>query len=266
MAFYFFFCIFRSSSHDSYFERKLSFASSTQFNLNTDDAHTPNSQLDLSEIQVNFDLEDNEMKIFSEDEAMRSASLASDLSKAAIPPLDEDGRPIGINVKRSPKPPSDSEDGSPKTRKMSFKEKFRRFTSPTPNRRGMESDEGNKRASIREKLAIALSPESLRKKALTGEASTSPQKKKKLSRASECASDVKRSKIEGDDDDDEEIESPQVEVVASSNGLPLSPSINFIDASMNESTEQPNGMKNALIFMMSLSNKFFFQISPLPIQ
>ena len=49
----------RSNSHDSYFERRKSLENTKM-----------DSSLDLSEIQVNFDLEENEMKIFSEDEAM----------------------------------------------------------------------------------------------------------------------------------------------------------------------------------------------------
>jgi hypothetical protein len=35
------------------------------------------SSLDLSEIQLNFDLEDSEMRIFSEDETLVSASVGS---------------------------------------------------------------------------------------------------------------------------------------------------------------------------------------------
>ena len=79
----------RSNSHDSYFERRLK--NSLKNNENDDaDARANNaattqadskskmdSSLDLSEIQVNFDLEENEMKIFSEDEAMMTNSFDS---------------------------------------------------------------------------------------------------------------------------------------------------------------------------------------------
>ena len=78
----------RSSSHDSYFERQhLLRRSSTA--EDDDEDKIMESSLDLSEIQVNFDLEENEMKIFSEDEAMMTNSLDSgseDLNKS---PLEE---------------------------------------------------------------------------------------------------------------------------------------------------------------------------------
>ena len=83
----------RSNSHDSYFERRLK-NSLKHNNENCDDDaeeatnnatktadYSKNSKmdssLDLSEIQVNFDLEENEMKIFSEDEAMMTNSFDS---------------------------------------------------------------------------------------------------------------------------------------------------------------------------------------------
>ena len=49
------------------------------------------SSLDLSEIQVNFDLEENEMKIFSEDEAMMTNSFDSGEDEFTRSPLEEDG-------------------------------------------------------------------------------------------------------------------------------------------------------------------------------
>ena len=67
-------------------------------------------------------------------------------------------------------------------RKISFREKFKRFTSPTPNRKdltGLDNTGGNESSSgsgdtppvlkkaektLREKIACALSPESLRKR------------------------------------------------------------------------------------------------------
>lgn len=54
--------------------------------------------MDLSEIQVNFDLEENEMRIFNEDETMMSNSVASDLSKL-ISPATEDP-PTGVRAKK----------------------------------------------------------------------------------------------------------------------------------------------------------------------
>ena len=79
----------RSNSHDSYFERRLKNSLKNNENDNADaranNAATTqadskskmDSSLDLSEIQVNFDLEENEMKIFSEDEAMMTNSFDS---------------------------------------------------------------------------------------------------------------------------------------------------------------------------------------------
>ena len=123
----------RSSSHDSYFERNFS-----KLESSTTEESKMDSTLDLSEIQVNFDLEENEMKIFSEDEAMMTNSFDSDFSEVKSP-LEE--QPPALNstanaaVKSSPKLPGKVElETSPKTRKMSFREKFKRFTSPTPNR------------------------------------------------------------------------------------------------------------------------------------
>lgn len=53
---------FRSVSHDSYFDT-----------LQSSQNNSEGSLLDLSEIQVNFDLEESEMRIFSEDESLVSS-------------------------------------------------------------------------------------------------------------------------------------------------------------------------------------------------
>ena len=146
-------------------------------------------------------------------------------------------------------------------RKMSFREKFKRFTSPTPNRKHMndhhmscdESSSDNGRGdtpprepktekSLREKIVCALSPESLRKRS---DQESSP-KKKKLSSFSpgtspSCTSQlIKRSKIE-DEEPDVPLETKEIVV---KNEIPLSPSINFIDASMTESFESGARLNN----------------------
>ena len=139
----------RSSSHDSYFEAR-NFNSNSNSNSAMDctseneENAKMDSTLDLSEIQVNFELEENEMKIFSEDEAMMTNSFDSDFSKS---PLLEESKPLvsaaTVNALKTSSPKLTSSSGmgkveaqetSPKTRKMSFREKFKRFTSPTPNR------------------------------------------------------------------------------------------------------------------------------------
>jgi hypothetical protein len=55
----------RSVSHDSYFDHLA------------DQEDNDEESLDLSEIQLNFELEDNEMRIFSEDETLVSTSAGS---------------------------------------------------------------------------------------------------------------------------------------------------------------------------------------------
>ena len=100
----------RSNSHDSYFERKLqrqlknSSNGSEEKTCENDEASSSatskkrrvrnnkmDSSLDLSEIQVNFDLEENEMKIFSEDEAMMTNSFDSGEDDFTRSPLEEEG-------------------------------------------------------------------------------------------------------------------------------------------------------------------------------
>ena len=138
------------------------------------------SSLDLSEIQVNFDLEENEMKIFSEDEAMMTNSMGSseDLNKS---PLAEEQVDI---FRQSTTTTTNKKIESP--RKISFREKLKRFTSPTPNRKELQFDNSTDQSSsdggcgsgrenntpplkktektLREKIVCALSPESLRKR------------------------------------------------------------------------------------------------------
>ena len=96
----------RSNSHDSYFERKLqrqlknSSNDSEEKSCENDESESSkkrvrnnkmDSSLDLSEIQVNFDLEENEMKIFSEDEAMMTNSFDSGEDDFTRSPLEEEG-------------------------------------------------------------------------------------------------------------------------------------------------------------------------------
>ena len=87
----------RSSSHDSYFESRLSMGNVGSPDGDADD---DNSQPDLSEIQMNFDLEEDEMKIFSEDEAMMTESAVSvanselDLLANNKSPLAEEFKPL----------------------------------------------------------------------------------------------------------------------------------------------------------------------------
>ena len=228
---------------------------------------------------MNFDLEDNEMRIFSEDEAMLTSSLASDLSKftnEAVSPLEEAARPpptssSTLPSKRGPSTAAEATTASPKTRKMSFREKFKRFTSPTPNRKSLEQQQqqesgssGNSSSSsaapsrggsevkeipsgkkstpaatLKDKIVCALSPESLRKKTTSSSASdsatNSPQKKKKFESSVPPIKPAETANASSSTLPDVGTEEePQV---MSSNGLPLSPSINFIDASMNESAE-----------------------------
>ena len=99
--------------------------------------------------------------------------------------------------------------------------------------RELKSSAGNKtEKTLRERIVCALSPESLRKR---DNQESSPKKKKSNfspgTSPNNTSQLIKRSKIEEDEDDcvleEKEIKPP----------LPLSPSINFIDASMTESFE-----------------------------
>ena len=166
---------------------------------------------------------------------------------------------------------------------MSFREKFKRFTSPTQNRRELStncetesSSEGGRGdtpprelknagchahhnvktegMTLRERIACALSPESLRKTRGDNQNESSPKKKKSSfspgTSPNNTSQLIKRSKIE------QETASSSTEAaknVASTSeadipektlAMPLSPSINFIDASMTESFESATNIKN----------------------
>ena len=236
-------CHSRSSSHDSYFERKQNVQFKIEMDCEEEEEEDeevvspqlkPDSSLDISEIQVNFDLEDNEMKIFSEDEAMMSTSVGSEVSLIRSP-LEETGSGSpATGISRGVRQRSQDNLESPtKSRRMSFKEKFKKFTSPTLSRKqqqgetnkmvdsgvGFESDscsgsyESGKGSKLKEKLVSALSPESLRK----SEGSPKKMKPSNSPQGSSPQTIMKKSKIE---DDDCEMSS-----------LNLSPSIRFIDAS-----------------------------------
>ena len=253
-------CHSRSSSHDSYFERKLAVQFKADLEAEAEEVSEEvekdpacssprmkiDSSLDISEIQMNFELEDNEMKIFSEDEAMMSTSVGSELSLPRSP-LEEvvaAPSPAPLPVTRGSNQRTDSPLESPtKSRRLSFKEKFKKFTSPTMSRKhsseaskmvdsgvGFDSDscsgsfenksfeEGKKSSKLKEKIVSALSPESLRRRSESRENSS----KKKKSSVSPGASPnigslIKRSKIEED--------------ISEMSSINLSPSIKFIDAS-----------------------------------
>ena len=244
----------RSSSHDSYFERQHLLRRGSE-----DDEVKMDSSLDLSEIQVNFELEENEMKIFSEDEAMMTNSLDSgseDLNKS---PMVEEPVELRNNTKKIELTASSS------PRKISFREKFKRFTSPTPNRKELHHDpsvsvsdqsssdggRGNDtpptkktEKSLREKIVCALSPESLRKRDSKLEVASPKKKKSSFSPGTSpnnTSQLIKRSKIE--DEEDEEVPLEDKEIAGVRQEIPLSPSINFIDASMTESFESASKIK-----------------------
>merc|ERR1712223_1320468 len=289
----------RSNSHDSYFERKLQRQLRNQNNSdqnseasektrekdtgeNNSSKNANNkmdSSLDLSEIQVNFDLEENEMKIFSEDEAMMTNSFDSGEDEFTRSPLEEDGHrdqnhttTEAMETTTTVASTQNSSAVSPKGRKMSFREKFKRFTSPTQNRRELStncetesSSEGGRGdtpprelknagchahhnvetegMTLRERIACALSPESLRKTRGDNQNESSPKKKKSSfspgTSPNNTSQLIKRSKIEQETCEATEVpEAAAVAVEAEKTlAMPLSPSINFIDASMTESFE-----------------------------
>ena len=173
---------------------------------------------------------------------------------------------------------------SPKGRKMSFREKFKRFTSPTQNRKEINSGETessseggrgdtpprelksqnyHKNASssktegmtLRERIACALSPESLRKRDNHTQNESSPKKKKSSfspgTSPNNTSQLIKRSKISQEIEHEmtsevtkEAVEAAEVAGNGKTLAMPLSPSINFIDASMTESFESATIIKN----------------------
>lgn len=99
--------------------------------------------------------------------------------------------------------------------------------------------------TLRERIVCALSPESLRKRVDNQQAMTiesSPKKKKSSfspgTSPSNTSQLVKRSKIE-----DEQQKQPE-------SSIPLSPSINFIDASMTESFESTSKLPTSKLMIL----------------
>ena len=172
---------------------------------------------------------------------------------------------------------------SPKGRKMSFREKFKRFTSPTQNRRELStncetesSSEGGRGdtpprelknagchahhnvktegMTLRERIACALSPESLRKTRGDNQNESSPKKKKSSfspgTSPNNTSQLIKRSKIEQETASSSTeaaknvASTSEAEIPEKTLAMPLSPSINFIDASMTESFESATNIKN----------------------
>ena len=93
---------------------------------------------------MNFELEENEMRIFSEDEAMLSCSVGSDLSRQLGASSSGNHSSEGATVTGSAAVAAAnllSANESPKAR-MSFREKLKRFTSPNSNRKTGASETG----------------------------------------------------------------------------------------------------------------------------
>ena len=94
---------------------------------------------------MNFELEENEMRIFSEDEAMLSCSVGSDLSRQlGASSSGNHHSSEGATVTGSAAAVAAnllSANESPKAR-MSFREKLKRFTSPNSNRKTGASETG----------------------------------------------------------------------------------------------------------------------------
>merc|ERR1719357_2241717 len=258
----------RSSSHDSYFEKGAAnnrVAPSSNDNavkFGEEGIDDEDEELDISEIQMNFELEENEMRIFSEDEAMLSCSVGSDLSRqlgasSSGNHHSEGGATVtGSAAVAAASHHLLSANESPKAR-MSFREKLKRFTSPNSNRKTGASETGPLGGSttLKDKLVGALSPESLRKrsevllaeKAAKSDRDTSvvvsPSKKKKSTFSpsgspSSNTSDglkVKRSKIA----DEGDLEKKEGEGLQADPPLmiPLSPSIKFMDESTDSTTK-----------------------------
>lgn len=174
----------RSVSHDSYFnllERSGSNTSPPSGPVKEEresdaDLSPENSSklfLDISELNLEFNTSEAEMKIFSEDDTLKSTSVEDTLSRSTVDI--EENASISSDVTKSKESVSSRE-------KKSLKDKLRkRFTSPSSQRKettmsdSSEDSRSNslKRASsvIKDKLVQALSPETSRRKA---EASSVP--------------------------------------------------------------------------------------------
>jgi hypothetical protein len=112
--------------------------------------------------------------------------------------------------------------------------------------------------TLRERIACALSPESLRKRDNHNQNESSPKKKKSSfspgTSPNNTSQLIKRSKISQEIDQQEMTEAEVTKEASveaaevAGNGktlvMPLSPSINFIDASMTESFESATIIKN----------------------
>ena len=258
-------CHSRSSSHDSYFERK----NPIQFKVDLEDFPSQgdkdfskcDSSLDISEIQVDFELEDNEMKIFSEDEAMLSTSVGSDIS-CSRSPLDDitpanphklqDNTALPIVTESNYSTRSEFEQ-EPKSRRMSFKQKFKKFKSPTISRKQSESvvkagspgassandnckankplEETKKGSKLKERIVSALSPDSMRKRSESHESSPRSSKSAAGSPVATAGIGIQMK------------HTPMEDEMCSMTQLNISPSIRFIDASSYELSSSHNREK-----------------------
>lgn len=137
---------------------------------------------------------------------------------------------------------ADSNSASPaknQGRRLSFRQKFKRFTSPTPGRKvdslSAASEAINKPTSVVDKIVCALSPESHRRK-VNHSPQGSPKKSKKNNRVISspvitAQEEKSSSKIKV------EVEANEHVQAAEANPMTISPSIKFIDsASMHESS------------------------------
>ncbi|RXG69535.1 GTPase-activating protein CdGAPr [Armadillidium vulgare] len=169
----------RSVSHDSYFnllEKKEDISTSTSTAVKeereSDGEMSPESSkifLDISELNLEFNTSEAEMKIFSEDDTLKSTSIEDTLSRST----DDVGENISLGSDLTK-----SKENVNRCEKRSLKDKLKkRFTSPSSQRKETNFSDSSedsrtnslKRASsvIKEKLVQALSPETMRKRELS---------------------------------------------------------------------------------------------------
>ena len=162
----------RSVSHDSYFSL-LDQNSSCEHPEGLKEEEISDSELSPESSKMFLE---PELKVFSEDDTFKSTSLDDTLSRSTV---DMESVSMESGCIKS------KEHVSPRPEKTSLKDKFKRFTSPSSQRRSeigvsdsSEDSRNNslKRAStaIKEKIAQALSPETSRKRSESNAKISSP--------------------------------------------------------------------------------------------
>ncbi|CAL4085786.1 unnamed protein product, partial [Meganyctiphanes norvegica] len=216
----------RSISHDSYFntlerrsqtlpsEGAVTEEGESDFDLSPDGSSS-RIFLDISELNIDFGTSEKDMKIFSEDDTLRSTSAE-----------DPESASLRSHISMGSEGEKSKDSISPRPEKKTLKDKIKRFTSPSSQRKNevsvvsdsSEDSRNNslKRAStaIKEKIVHALSPETCRRQAETTQRPSSPCSSPKIKhvRTTETHSTIDVINNDSDLDLDKSIEMVTAEV------------------------------------------------------